>query len=67
MRRTGSQHFGLLDAVRLVAFVWTVALHTEAMLFLAAPADQVEQHYRRSAKNFWHRLGFWQVTHHMHL
>ncbi|GAQ83908.1 CCAAT-displacement protein alternatively spliced product [Klebsormidium nitens] len=60
MRHKVTHHFWLLDGVRIAAFIWTVALHTEAMLFLAAPADQVEGHYNRSAKMFWHRLLFWQ-------
>jgi hypothetical protein len=61
MARKSAERLWLLDVVRIVAFAWTIVLHTEAMLFLAAPADLVEQHYKQNAGSFLHRAVYWQV------
>jgi hypothetical protein len=61
MARKSAERLWLLDVVRIVAFAWTIVLHTEAMLFLAAPADLVEQHYKQNAGSFLYRALYWQV------
>lgn len=61
MAKKSTERFWLLDVVRIVAFAWTNVLHTEAMLFLAAPADLVEQHYKQNAGSFLHHAVYWQV------